>query len=354
MINQELVSAHVRHFVYLQGVGTGLTNDFERRLDDLQSGILSLMPQNINDLSRTRLDQQIALINSFQNQFYRDYANELNDSLNEIGISEARFEANQLRNILLETSSLEILSSDPEKILREMRRKPINLGGGTSKLLDPFIRDWSTNQISTVNGIIRTGWFEGQTIGQMTRSVTESVKGRTLRSAETIIRTSINSVSQSARSVTWSDNDDIVKGWRFIATLDSRTSNICRPIAALERVYPINSGPFPPRHPNCRSTSVPELDDRFAIDTSDATRASRGSSGGRQVQADINDIGWLRTQPKEFVFDTIGRTRGEALLSGKMTDREFARFSLNNRFEALTIEELRAKDKRMGIGLFDQ
>jgi SPP1 gp7 family putative phage head morphogenesis protein len=45
------------------------------------------------------------------------------------------------------------------------------------------------------------------------------------------------------------------KKYRYVATLDSRTSSIC---AALDgREFEYGKGPMPPQHFNCRSTTVP-------------------------------------------------------------------------------------------------
>ena len=45
--------------------------------------------------------------------------------------------------------------------------------------------------------------------------------------------------------------------WRFIATLDGRTTLTCAGLHG--NVYPVGKGPRPPRHIGCRSCSVPVL-----------------------------------------------------------------------------------------------
>ncbi len=354
MANESLVNAQSRHFVHLQRVGTQEYNEFSKILNELERGILARLPGDLTEFSRTRLNKQLTELRRFQEELYTKYIDSLGQSLETIAAAEASFEASIMKSAILSSSTFETTVPALNQILTAIQTTPLSINNkGGSKLLEPFIGDWKKAQIESVNGIIRQGWFEGQTIQQMTSAVKDSVNGQTKRTAETIVRTSINHVSQVSRTQTWKENSDIVIGWRFLATLDSITSQECSSIASMSKVYPIDKGPKPPRHPNCRSTSISELDSRYAIDTSNFSQSSKGASGGKQVKADLSYYDWMKTQPKDFVMDTLGPTRGNLLLSGKMSSTEFARFNLNARFEPLTIAEMRAKDKKLNLGLFD-
>ena len=64
-----------------------------------------------------------------------------------------------------------------------------------------------------------------------------------------LVRTSINQVANTASQQVYEANQDITKKYRYVATLDSRTSSIC---AALDgREFPYGKGPMPPQHFNC-------------------------------------------------------------------------------------------------------
>lgn len=352
-MNQQLVNAHARHFVYLQRVGTSEFNRFSKILDELERGILNRLPANLTEFSRTRLNEQLRALNPFQVDLYDSYINNLNESLNKIAGMEGNFEADLLKSALLSNSSYVVAQPAISQILSALRTTPLSIGtNGAGKLLAPFIADWKKAQIDAVNGIIRQGWFEGQTVNQMASAVKSNIAGQTARTAQAVVRTAINHASQVARTITWEANNDLVTGWRFLAVFDERTSSECRSIAALDKVYPVGKGPYPPRHPNCRSTSIPELDSRYAIDESSFTRSAKGASGGGQVKASLNDYDWLKTQPREFVIDSIGKTRADLLLSGKLTSKEFAKLTLNARLEPLTVAEMIEKDKRLNLGLF--
>lgn len=64
-----------------------------------------------------------------------------------------------------------------------------------------------------------------------------------------LVRTSINQVANTASQQVYEANQDITKKYRYIATLDTRTSAICRALDGREFEY--GKGPMPPQHFNC-------------------------------------------------------------------------------------------------------
>ena len=75
---------------------------------------------------------------------------------------------------------------------------------------------------------------------------------------QTIVRTSINQVSNVAAQQVYKANPDATKKYRYLATLDSKTSSRCRSLD--QQVFEYGKGPEPPQHFNCRSRTVAEID----------------------------------------------------------------------------------------------
>lgn len=100
-----------------------------------------------------------------------------------------------------------------------------------------------------VKGIIRGDSYEQMENNLM--RITDITKGK----ARLLVRTEANAIfNESVREVI--DANPLVKGYRFRAVLDRRTSEICQKMDGKyipkEEVEPgVN---FPPLHPNCRST----------------------------------------------------------------------------------------------------
>lgn len=118
-----------------------------------------------------------------------------------------------------------------------------------------------------------------------------------------VVRTSINQVANSASQQVYEANQDITKKYRYVATLDSRTSARC---AALDnREFEYGKGPMPPQHFNCRSTTVPIIDSDILPPSKTATRASAGG----QVPVNMSYGEWLAKQPTSVQADALGKDK---------------------------------------------
>jgi SPP1 gp7 family putative phage head morphogenesis protein len=131
----------------------------------------------------------------------------------------------------------------------------------------------------------------------------------------TLIRTSVNQVANTASQQVYEANQDITKKYRYVATLDTRTSSICRALDGQEFEY--GKGPTPPQHFNCRSTTVPVIDYDELGFTPPPT-GTRASALG-QVPADQSYGQWLaKKQQGETDADLLLR-QAQALGAKKVS-----------------------------------
>jgi SPP1 gp7 family putative phage head morphogenesis protein len=118
----------------------------------------------------------------------------------------------------------------------------------------------------------------------------------------TLVRTSINQVANTASQQVYEANQDITKKYRYVATLDTRTSAICRALDGQEFEY--GKGPTPPSHFNCRSVTVPVIDPDILPPSTTATRASKDG----QVPINTTYGKWLKDKmPGETNADVLAR-----------------------------------------------
>jgi SPP1 gp7 family putative phage head morphogenesis protein len=118
----------------------------------------------------------------------------------------------------------------------------------------------------------------------------------------TLVRTSINQVANTASQQVYEANQDITKKYRYVATLDTRTSAICAALDGQEFEY--GKGPTPPQHFNCRSTTVPVIDPDILPPSTTATRASKDG----QVPINTTYGKWLKDKmPGETNADVLAR-----------------------------------------------
>jgi len=177
---------------------------------------------------------------------------------------------------------------------------------------------------------IRSGVFSGETTQQIARRIIGklefgdfgplSVKqlaqsgGELTKLAnnqiQTIVRTSVNQVQNQASQAVYAANSKVAPKYEYVATLDSRTSPICRRLDGQKFAY--NKGPTPPQHFNCRSTTVPVVDfDGLQKKYPSLEKppvgkvVSRPSETGRVPQGTAYGD-WLLKQDKKLQVKTLG------------------------------------------------
>ena len=156
-----------------------------------------------------------------------------------------------------------------------------------------------------------------------------------------LVRTSINQVANTASQQVYEANQDITPRYRYVATLDTRTSSICRALDGREFEY--GKGPMPPQHFNCRSTTVPVID--YAALGLDPPPPGRRAAAGGQVPANESYGQWLAKQDLP--------TKAKALGAGKVAyfDKLAAKYGPKDAIaklvrddgSELTLEQLRAR-----------
>jgi len=131
-----------------------------------------------------------------------------------------------------------------------------------------------------------------------------------------LIRTSINQVANETSQQVYKANQDVTKRYRYVATLDSRTSPICRSLDG--RSFEYGKGPTPPQHFNCRSTTVPIIDySGLGIARPPQTELRRPNTAfgpsrarrGDTVPSNQTYGEWLDKQPNEVKADVLGASK---------------------------------------------
>lgn len=153
------------------------------------------------------------------------------------------------------------------------------------------------------------------------RQVALAQKGNAWKMAKhqvrTLVRTSVNATSNAASLQVYKANPKLTKKYRWIATLDSNTTAICRNLDQQEFFYGKGPTPANPPHFACRSTTVPVIDyagasKRFGVEikppsskigyrpTKEGTPSSADPKGGRVP---------VGTSAAQHLYDLRGTTK---------------------------------------------
>lgn len=251
-----LVQQSARHSVYTQRFAGHLANLFDPYMDELIKELKAIMayaPETTQDMRR--INQIVREYQQASIAIYGEYNDEiLLDELREFTIDEAEFSQEGLQSAI-NTPDFETTRPSNTQLWAAIRATPLVFPDSQqAKLLEPFIRDWERGQIDKVNNIIRTGFITGRTNQQIVQDVAGKngyLQNQNMKSIKSMVRTSTNHVSNTARQRTYADNDDIVTGYEWVSTLDLRTSSICRSLDGNVYKYDDPKAPKAPAHPNC-------------------------------------------------------------------------------------------------------
>ena len=173
--------------------------------------------------------------------------------------------------------------------------------------------------VSTLETTIPQGIALGQNPRKVARNIAKTMDTK-FSNAERLARTEMGHVVNQANLDSYKEVPEILQKYKYIATLDARTSSICRDLDG--KIFDMKEAQegvnYPEMHPNCRSTTTPYFDD---IDYSEYTRMATDYSTGKNyfVPADMDYKTWRASlsekQNKHFIAE-------EKILKQKSQDKK--------------------------------
>jgi SPP1 gp7 family putative phage head morphogenesis protein len=249
---EQSVQIESRHAVFINRFAGGLHNQFLPFLEDMAKQLAAQLRDNppVTEWSRKRLNNQLSDVKSLMGAVFTEYNKGLFNDLKEFSAHEAAFEAQALEKVI-ESKAIEVTLASDVQAFAAVTSQPL-IVGDTAVLLNPFIKEWEASQVRRVQNVVRSGFFQGQTIDQMVKSISGKngvLDKKTRASNRAVIRTATNHVSSVARETTIEENDDITTGYEWVSTLDSRTSSQCKSLDGTEFLRKDKGKEFQPKPP---------------------------------------------------------------------------------------------------------
>ena len=181
----------------------------------------------------------------------------------------------------------------------------------SGQVIEKAFRGIASTQADLITREVRVGITEGESLAkiskrlrgrlqfgknqEMTAKAQALAGGNGMKLANnqvrTIVRTSVNQVQTMASQEVYAANQEVTQRYEYVATLDSKTTALCGSLDG--KTFRYGEGPMPPQHFNCRSTTVPVIDDE---DLRKRFPDTRPSSIGR-VSQDESYPDWLNKNP---------------------------------------------------------
>lgn len=325
----------LRSLVTIRRLGNAVSAEVRELVEDLFGEIVAELAKidptgpKAERWRRERVEKLADVVRHLTAEGFEQIHRAVRDDLATIGATESQYIARRLKDTI-GVRNLRSVGVDirPGRIGRNMVKSIIDNDPIDGLRLGEWFRGQAESTARNVMRQIRLGMVQSEPIlsrgddVDLVRRV-RGVINTTARNAETIARTAVNYIANRAHVATYEANADVVEGVRFVATLDGRTSEVCRALDGSEWDLGSDEIQTPPLHPNCRSVLAPIVAwDRFGIEPpADTTRASMDGP----VPASMDYEAWLRTQPAEFQREILGAGRYELFREGKVSLRDMIR-----------------------------
>jgi len=293
----------IGHSIYMTRYGTGLSNRFEK---DLNEGFNKALANYIMKDPATKRGLATAnkTAHDILKETYKDLKSSYTDEMREYINYELTYQYNNTKGL----AGVELKLIDNTAVTGIIKETPI----GNYETMSSWFSSASLSSYNNIVSTINRGWDEGKTIDQLVRDLkgtkTLGYKDGLLQTsrnnARAFVKTSLKSMETQTQTELWKANPDIVKKYKWVSVLDSRTSLICQ--SRDGRIYEVGKGDLPPAHPNCRSSVTPVFDSN-AKQSEDA----RYSISGKQPSGTTYRE-FLKRQPAWFQKEVLGKSRYEA------------------------------------------
>lgn len=332
-----LSDAATRHQVHVQRYAGGSLKRLAKFITKAISTAKSRVSEGLSRYGTQRYEKQIQELQGELAGVYGEMKQQAVLDLTEFGGYEAEFNMTLLGKVV--KTVVQLNRPSIEQVAAAALADPLDLevGKGRQRIsINGALDQYGTKKSAEIISEIRMGSALGETSGQISRRLT-SLGVQQRDQAHALVNTMTNHIATTARVEVLKDNDDILKGMRRIATLDSRTTLFCMSID--QTIIPLD-GPKPPYHWRCRTTLIPVLKDEFAREVPGSTRPAIGPNGVEQVSSKTSYGEWLARQPASFQKDVLGPARYELFSKGELTLDKF----VDDNGKTLTLQQLRQRE----------
>lgn len=301
--NEYLTDAVSRHAVFVQRYSKGVSRVAGRSLDKILSEVIALIA---NDESHS--------IRAAMQTMYGELEQELLDEI----ISFAEQEAEFYKELLEKGTTIdEAEPVDLRTLTRDIETNPMDVRPGLSMTVRESLARFGQEKVQAVERVISDARTEGLTQLQVVARLRDALPLQKTQLGA-LVRTANNAASSIAGFNSFKANADVLLGYEWVSTLDSRTTLVCA--GRDGKIYAfVENSPLPPAHWGCRSVIVPKVNPKYDLGAdADGARPSVGAAGAQEVGVNTTYGGWLRKQPKSFVEEALGKARAKLFLSGKI------------------------------------
>jgi SPP1 gp7 family putative phage head morphogenesis protein len=338
-VNAILLDRTIDHAIDFQRYSNGVVRRMVAVLNRTDARLTAQLAEALMQLDREsftveRLDALLSSVRALNAQAYAAVFEELRPELMALAEAEADAQVGALRSTLpgVVQARFPVAGVSIDQVFAAALSRPFQ-----GRLLRDWAKTVEDGRLVLVRNAIRQGYMEGRTTaeiiaklrGSRALNFKDGLLDRSRRELATVVQTALSHTAQTARQAFYDANTSVIKALKWTATLDTRTSPMCR--ARDGKLYdPETHKPLghhipwlggPGRlHFNCRSVSSPVTKSwqELGIDAKDMPPGTRASMDG-QVPEDMTYAQWFAKQSAARQDEIVGPVRGKLYRAGKLS-----------------------------------
>lgn len=329
-INEQLRDILLTHAARRLKYGDHLANETVKLLNAVEKRLVEQIAQRLANIEERgydlgpatteRLNETLRQIAALNTEVYSGVSTFLMTELTALAAAEAAYASGALERVFKPINYIAHVPT-PARLEAIVTAVP-----SKGKLLKTWFAEMERKQIDGIDAAIREGMASGRTLDQIIRDIrgtkaekyANGITGKSRKWVSSVVRTSVNHVSNQAAMMSWEENPRVVSRYQWNSTLDNNTTPICTSLDL--KVFEIGKGPMPPAHINCRSTIVPITKSwrEMGIDRDDIDEDTRASMDG-QVPASMSRREWIMSKSIPQQEHILGKRRAQLLREGKVS-----------------------------------
>lgn len=363
MLSQDIFTASTQKALLNQRFAT----DLSFQTTDILSELTKYLKRQLYDYDdifeggktlakRRRLETLLNKIEKRMEQVYSDIDELYEQSFKGLSADEMNFIADAIDDDLAD--NLLLNRPDDVRLWAAVTQNPLHFPDSNT---NPFV-DFKeyVERLGDASGrvanAVSAGYSQGMTVTEVAKMIagsrsanySDGIMEASNRQAREIVRTVTNHITTQARHTLYQANEDIIKGYILVATLDVRTSNTCKKWDGTFIRNDAKFKPKPPFHFFCRTVDTPDIR-RESLKESGATRAVNFKDGGKvgQVSATKTYFEVLKNQPAFIQDQALGKTAGKIFRNAGLTIDEFRKALTDTMGRPLTLAQMAEQNKKI-------
>lgn len=310
-----LLDVVTRHQIYLEGVKSYYSKNFDAVIRELRRELLIIFADNEYDdlsmMSKSKLNEFIKVVITTLQHQYDPYLQQVLDDLRAFMDADAQMnldimEKTQDDDSAFAAASLLLTADGLDRMWATIVNAPIPANGMTPT---EFVQRFVDSNSSQVELALKKAWSNKMTMKQALGLIFGTARlnnrdGLIYKAAfqnNAMIATLVQHASSIASAQVASRYFD---EYRWVSVLDGHTTVICRDRNG--KIYRYGDGPLPPAHVGCRSKTEPYY--------------------GQTDDVDLSYYEWMTEQPDKVQNDILGNARATSLRNGELTESDLPKF----------------------------